>query len=49
MIRFILGLGTIIAGVGLIEGSSSFAVGIPIIIVGAIVMVWALTSAQLTE
>lgn len=49
MIRFILGLGTIIAGVGFIEGSSSFAVGIPIIIVGAIVMVWALTSAQLTE
>jgi len=49
MIRFILGLGTIISGVGFIEGSSSFAVGIPIIIVGAIVMVWALTSSQLIE
>ena len=49
MIRFILGLGTIIAGVGFIEGSSSFAVGIPIIIVGAIVMVWALSSSQITQ
>jgi hypothetical protein len=49
MIRFILGLGTVIAGVGFIEGSNSFAIGIPIMVVGAMVMLWALTSAQLTE
>ena len=49
MIRFILGLGTIIAGVGFIEGSSSFAIGIPVIVVGTIVMLWALTSSQLTQ
>ena len=49
MIRFILGLGTIIAGVGLIEGSSSFAIGIPVIGVGVLVILWALTSAQLIE
>jgi hypothetical protein len=49
MIRFIIGLGTIIAGVGFIEGSNSFAIGIPIMVVGAMVMLWALTSAQLTE
>ena len=49
MIRFILGLGTIIAGVGFIEGSNSFAIGIPVIVVGAIVMLWALTSAQITQ
>ena len=49
MIRFILGLGTVIAGVGFIEGSNSFAIGIPIMVVVAMVMLWALTSAQLTE
>jgi hypothetical protein len=49
MIRFILGLGTIIAGVGFIEGSSSFAIGIPVIVVGAIVMLWALTKSQITQ
>ena len=49
MIRFVLGLGAIIAGVGLIEGSSSFAIGIPVIVVGVLVILWALTSAQLTE
>jgi hypothetical protein len=49
MIRFIIGLGTIIAGVGFIEGSNSFAIGIPIMVVGAMVMLWALTSTQLTE
>jgi len=49
MIRFILGLGTVIAGVGFIEGSNSFAIGTPLMVVGAMVMLWALTSAQLTE
>ena len=49
MIRFILGLGAVIAGVGLIEGSSSFAIGIPVIGVGVLVILWALTSAQLIE
>ena len=49
MIRFILGLGTIIAGVGFIEGSSSFAIGIPVIVVGAIVILWALTKSQITQ
>tara|TARA_R110002167_G_scaffold334236_1_gene541343 strand:- start:811 stop:960 length:150 start_codon:yes stop_codon:yes gene_type:complete len=49
MIRFILGLGAVIAGVGFIEGSSSFAIGIPVIGVGVLVILWALTSAQLIE
>jgi len=49
MIRFILGLGTVIAGVGFIEGSNSFAIGAPLMVVGAMVMLWALTSSQLTE
>ena len=49
MIRFVLGLGAVIAGVGLIEGSSSFAIGAPLMVVGAMVMLWALTSSQLTE
>ena len=49
MIRFILGLGAVIAGVGFIEGSSSFAIGIPVIGVGVLVILWALTSTQLIE
>ena len=49
MIRFILGLGTVIAGVGFIEGSNSFAIGIPIMVVGVLVMLWALTSSQITQ
>ena len=49
MIRFILGLGTVIAGVGFIEGSNSFAIGVPLMGVGVLVILWALTSAQLTE
>ena len=54
MIRFVLGLGAVIAGVGLIEGSSSFAIGIPVIVVGVLVIrnprrettLWALTRSQ---
>ena len=49
MVRFILGLGAVIAGVGFIEGSSSFAIGIPVIGVGVLVILWALTSSQVTE
>ena len=49
MIRFVLGLGAVIAGVGFIEGSSSFAIGIPVISVGVLVILWALTSSQVTE
>ncbi len=49
MFRFIIGLGAIIAGVGFIEGSNSFAIGIPIMVVGAMVMLWALSSSQITQ
>ena len=49
MVRFILGLGAVIAGVGFIEGSNSFAIGIPVIGVGVLVILWALTSSQVTE
>ena len=49
MIRFVLGLGAVIAGVGLIEGSSSFAIGIPVIVVGVLVILWALTRSQITQ
>ena len=49
MIRFIFGLGTIIAGVGFIEGSNSFAIGIPVISVGVLVMLWALTKSHITQ
>ena len=49
MIRFILGLGTVIAGVGFIEGSSSFAIGAPLMVVGVLVMLWALVNSQITQ
>ena len=49
MIRFILGLGTVIAGVGFIEGSNSFAIGVPLMVVGVLVILWALVNSQLTE
>ena len=49
MIRFVLGLGAVIAGVGLIEGSSSFAIGIPVIVVGVLVILWALTRSQIAQ
>ena len=49
MIRFILGLGTVIAGVGFIEGSNSFAIGAPLMVVGIMVMLWALSSSQITQ
>ena len=49
MIRFVLGLGAVIAGVGLIEGSSSFAIGIPGIVVGVLVILWALTRSQIAQ
>ena len=49
MLRFIIGLGAIIAGVGFIEGSNSFAIGAPLMVVGAIVMLWALASSQITQ
>tara|TARA_R110000851_G_scaffold94251_1_gene204985 strand:- start:1 stop:153 length:153 start_codon:yes stop_codon:yes gene_type:complete len=49
MIRFVLGLGAVIAGVGLIEGSSLFSIGIPVIVVGVLVMLWALTKSQITS
>ena len=49
MIRFILGLGTVIAGVGFIEGSNSFAIGAPLKVVGVLVMLWALVNSQITQ
>ena len=49
MIRFVLGLGAVIAGVGFIEGSNSFAIGIPVIVVGVLVILWALTRSQITQ
>ena len=49
MIRFILGLGTVIAGVGFIEGSNSFAIGAPLMVVGGMVMLWALVNSQITQ
>ena len=49
MIRFVLGLGAVIAGVGRIEGASSFAIGIPVIVVGVLVILWALTRSQITQ
>ena len=49
MLRFIIGLGAIIAGVGFIEGSNSFGIGVPLMVVGAMVMLWALSSSQITQ
>jgi len=49
MLRFIIGLGAIIAGVGFIEGSNSFVIGVPLMVVGAMVMLWALSSSQITQ
>ena len=49
MLRFIIGLGAIIAGVGVIEGSNSFVIGVPLMVVGAMVMLWALSSSQITQ
>ena len=49
MIRFVLGLGAVIAGVGFIDGASSFAIGIPVIGVGVLVILWALTKSQITQ
>ena len=50
MIRFMIGLGCIILGVGFVEGSGSFAIGTLLAAIGALLMLWGIAkNPQLTE
>jgi uncharacterized MnhB-related membrane protein len=44
MIRFIIGILTVIAGVGAIEGTAPLAVGIIISTLGMLIMLWSIES-----
>jgi|AP95_1055475.scaffolds.fasta_scaffold718595_1 hypothetical protein len=42
MIRFVIGMFTVFAGVGAVEGTASLATGIIIATVGIMIMLWAI-------
>jgi|TARA_R110000765_G_scaffold179380_1_gene285207 hypothetical protein len=42
MIRLIVGMALCITGVGFVEGSNSFAIGVPCMLMGIVIMVWSL-------
>jgi len=44
MIRFMIGLGAIIAGVAAVEGTAPLSTGIIIAVVGIMVMLWGVMS-----
>ena len=44
MIRFVIGILTVIAGVGAVEGTAPIAVGICISTLGMLIMLWSIDS-----
>ena len=44
MIRFVLGISTVIAGVGAVEGTAPLVVGICISTLGMLIMLWSIDS-----
>ena len=50
MMRLMLGLGCIVAGVGFIEGSGNFLLGTSLGAIGALLMLWGITkNPRLTQ